>query len=558
MMNGFIADDELQPKATSISMAEVVRAVVRTTGVLSAREVKVRVGDRSYSGNDGIPVRKREILQLDPKNGIHLFRNGIEIVPDPARVRRELDRLWAEQRRRYRLSAQYDELFPFPSGTWRDVEQYESIQNQFPNVYGINAYGVAGGAPVSRQAKAKQFKGYLMVFDQLLADFFAQLAHAKDLYSTDRRLEQTYFFQYLEHSVPNVEPLLMPDYRPGLARIVEGEDAYVLRRNRFLDFLLALYAESLDSSSVWTLQPDDRTSPDARRQLLEAKLALLRRMVAVTHNRGRAVDYRERSSRGNMAGMEMKIRIQLGMDVLDVRPLFEVADELGVQLVESEADGSAGRALTRHAELIEEQFAPVPLDGSGAPASLRGMAIPDALAAAAGEIEQMRVGRLPGDSAHSVVWRFAGAPEWRLAGKYPDRESAREAALAFAALLRELHRHTQQLYIVEHNLLRFGRFRGVRRRGDPRFPYSFTATAVLSPPPRLRRDTDYQNFARQVIRANAPAHVAMNDLFLGPAAMFVFEPLYWAWRHALRSGGYVEKAITSFALRKFLQLEGRG
>jgi hypothetical protein len=556
MMNGFISGGELQPKADSISMTEVVRAVARTPGVLSARDVEVCAGNRSHSGDDVIPVPKRELLQLDPKSAIRLWRHGVEISPDPARVRRELERLWMNQRRRYRLSAQYDQFFPFPSGTWRDVEQYESVQNQFPDAYGINEYGVAGGAPVTRHAQAKQFKGYLMVFDQLLADFFAQLAHAKDLYSIDPRVDRTYFFQSLERSVPNVEPLLMPDYRAGLARIVEGEDAFAVRRNRFLDFLLALYAEHLDSSTVWTLQPDGEQSPATATTLLQAKLALLRRMVAVTHNRGRAVDYLERPSRGNMAGMEMKIRIQLGMDVLDVRPLFEVAGELGVQLVERESEGSAGRTLPRHAELIEEQFAHVPLNGSAVPAPLRA-AIPDALSASAGEIEQMRVGRLPGDNAWSVVWRFSGAPEWRLAGKYPDRESACAAAESFAALLGQLRRHSQQLYIVEHNLLRFGRFRDTRRRGDARFPYSFTATAVLSPPPRLRRDDDYRDFARRVIRANAPTHVAMHELFLGPAQMFVFEPLYWAWRHALRSGGYLEKAVTSFALRVFLQLHGK-
>src|SRR6185437_6643311 len=117
----------------------------------------------------------RDILQLltqpESKLGgfsIKLFKNGIEYQPDPLRVQRELDKLWADWRRRYKLVAQYEEFFALPKGRYQDVERYYSIQNQYPNVYGINAYGVPAGAPIMRQAQAKQLKGYLLVFDQLL------------------------------------------------------------------------------------------------------------------------------------------------------------------------------------------------------------------------------------------------------------------------------------------------------------------------------------------------------------------------------------------------------
>lgn len=557
LLNGFIDDEELQPKAASIRVQDVVRTLTRGIGVNSVRNVKVWVREKPYSGNASIPVPRRDVLQLDPapdaKRGyaIRLFRNGIQVVPDPARVTRELDRLWAEQRRTYRLSAQYDEYFGFPSGQWRDLREYYSIQNQFPDAYGINEYGLPADALPAREAAARQFKGYLLVYEQLLADYFAQLAHARDLYSTEAGLERTYWFQYLEKMVPNVRPLLLPDYREGLRRIVAAGDPAVERRNRFLDFLLALYAEKLDDASVWTLQPDDEQAAGSATRLLEAKLALLRRLVPVTHNRGRGIDALERLSRGNIAGMELKIRIQLGMDPIDVRPLSEVAGELGVQLVEHESEASAGRTLPRHRELIEEQFASVTPDDTGV--SLPPCTIPQSLLASAGAIEELRIGRLPGDTAYAVVFRSAGESDWRLAGKHATRESAASMAGGFASLLRRLRRHAQQLYIVEHTLLRSSRFR--REKGEAPFPYSFTATAVLSPPARLRRDKDYLRFAREVIRANTPAHVVIDDLFLGPLQMAEFERLYWAWRGALRQQDRVEIRRTSRALRVFLQNE---
>jgi hypothetical protein len=551
LTRGFIDSDQLPPKAVSIRVQDLIRTMARSAGVISLRGVKVRAGDETYDGNASIPVAPNAVLRLEtsPVRGrftIRLLRNGLEITPDPVRVQRELDRLWAGQRRAYPLSEQYEQFFGFPSGKWADPERYYSIQNQFPGVYGINAYGVPADAGPMRTAQAKQFKGYLMVFDQLLADFFAQLAHAKDLYSTDAALSPTYFFQYLDRAVPNVQPLLLPDYYEGLKRIVAKEDDTIERRNRFLDFLLALYGESLDASTVWSLnaQNEDASTIDAR--LLHAKLELLRRIVAVSHNRGRGFDYLERPSRGNHSGMEMKIRIQLGMDALDTHPLAEVADELGVHISSDEREPVNGRALPRHTEVIEEQFATVTPSQELVP--LNGMSIGESLLRGA-DVEQIRVGKLPGDTMYSVVWKSDA--EWRLASKHADRDNAMNAGAALAASLRTLRRRCQQLYIVEHTLLRYGRFRDDRR--DQPFSYSFTATAVLSPPASLRRDDDYRTFAREVIRENTPACVLIDDLFLTHAQMICFEALYWTWRRALRQQNRREMARTSADLREFLQ-----
>jgi hypothetical protein len=212
------------------------------------------------------------------------------------------------------------------------------------------------------------------------------------------------------------------------------------------------------------------------------------------------------------------------------------------------------RPLRRHGDLIGEQFTPVAAapDGAvpGEPArgvgggGIGGIAVPESLLRTAGGGE-MRLGRLPGETAFALVWRPAGEPgaDWRLLGKHADRESAAAAAHAFAGLLRALGRSCQQLYVVEHNLLRFA--------GIPGFPYSFTVTAVLSPPAQERNDPAYRDFARQVLRENTPAHIVVRDRFLSPSRMHVFERLYWQWRWALRQGK--ERAETSAQLIRFLE-----
>ena len=593
LRNGFIAGDQLQPKATEIGVQQLAGVIARSKGVTSISGVTVQVGDKGtiYSGDQRIPVPKKDILQLctqrETKLGgfsIKLFKNGIEYQPDPVRVQRELDRLWANWRRTYKLAAQYDEFFALPTGKFHELKRYYSIQNQYPNVYGINAFGLPSGAPVPRQAQAKQFKGYLLVFEQLLADYFAQLAHAKDLYSIEYELRQTYFFELLTALVPDVAPLLKKDYETGLARIVHSQDNFVSRRSLFLDFLLALYAEELNAFSIFELsgQPDGASQEN----LMEAKLALLHHLIASTHNRGRGFDYLAPPSRRNIAGMEIKSRIQLGMNAYDHGTLTEVLDEAALEMAATEAEASIGRKLPRHTDFIEEHFVPVAslaastsgdeLDSSRGPAPMpvRGQTITPAFVHAAARIENFRVGSLPGDNAVAVVCKSPSETDWRLVWKWPDRESVDVSALI--ELMQRLQRHYRQLYIVEHSLLRFGRSKSENetprhegeyiRRDDyywqysqaetdylRRFGFDFTITAVVSASPNADPGDDYKTIVREVIRQNTPPHIVAEYCFLRPPQLRHFESLYWAWRSALRRRWREDIISTSDHLRRFLR-----
>jgi hypothetical protein len=596
LRNGFIADDQLQPKATEIGVQQLAGVMARSKGVTSVTGVTVQVGDSKtiYGGDQRIPVPTREILQLftQPETkldgfSIKLLKNGIECRPDPVRVQRELNKLWAEWRRTYKLVAEYEEFFGLPKGQYHDLERYYSIQNQYPNVYGINSYGLPSGAPIMRQAQAKQLKGYLLVFEQLLADYFSQLAHVKDLYSIEYQLRQTYFFQYLTPFVPDIEPLLKDDYKAGLGRIIRSQDNFVIRRNRFLDFLLALYAEELNVASFSGVSDCQQSDEERQESLIRAKLVFLHHLVASTHNRGRGFDYLGPPSIHNIAGMEIKSRIQLGMDAFDHGTLTEVLDEHALEIVGTEAEASIGRTLPRHADFIEEHFIPITSLATEQERAdevesrprltvmpLRGQKITHAFLRAAGEVENFRVGSLPGDQAVTLVCKSPSETDWRLVWKYPDMESVDTEALV--DLMQRLRRHCRQLYIVEHSLLRFGRsklenesgpaegdylWRGDRDEQDEQnephhlrhFGYSFTITAVVSAPRYAEDDEDYKTLVREVIRQNTHSHIVAEYCFLRPQQLRHFESLYWDWRFALRRRRRRQIISASAHLRRFLR-----
>jgi hypothetical protein len=569
MLHGFIDDAELQPRATDFAVADVMRTVAGTPGVAAACRIAVATGGRTWRDADKVPVGRGSMLALDTRPGrggypLRLLCRGVEVKPDPARVQRELRRLWAAHRRRHPLQQEYEAHFPMPAGTHRDVRRYSPVQNQYPAVYGINAYGLPPDTSAPRRAQARQLKGYLFPFEQLLADAFAQLAHARDLFSTlgpdDPDGRRSYWHQYLDGTIPGVEPLLVPNdveppydagvarYRQGLREIVEKADPWERRRAGFLAFLLSLYADGVDGDAAASggdpcgLSASGQDAP----ALYAARLELLRRVVETTARRARGFDYLRRPSPANLSGMEMRTRIQLGMPVAERRTLAEALEECGMEIREDDP-GEEG-TLHWHAGVVEDEFAGVGA-GRGAPYASAGPrhAIPEALLDQPPAHGDLRVGTLPGDTAVTAAYRAGDG--WRLLGRFPDHAAATEAARRFGGALHRLRLHARQMYVVEHLLLRAG-----RARGEPGgFEHSLTLTAVFLLPPRLLDDEGYRAFVHEVVRENTPAHLAVECRFLGYARGRRFESVHAAWRQALERGEPRALRRACARLRDFLR-----
>jgi hypothetical protein len=81
-------------------------------------------------------------------------------------------------------------------------------------------------------------------------------------------------------------------------------------------------------------------------------------------------------------------------------------------------------------------------------------------------------------------------------------------------------------------------------------PYNFRITAVLAD----REDAPvWRRQAQNILRENTPAHLALDCLFLGPAAMHEFNRRHRHWCAALRARGPARARTASLALQEFLQ-----
>lgn len=148
------------------------------------------------------------------------------------------------------------------------LEHYRSIQHGFPPNYALRSTEAPLHGPAQRLAQIKQLKGYLLFFEQIMANFLAQLGHTGALLSW-RPHALTYFRQPI-YDVPGVAPLLkgfnegerplspaeaaewrdaycqnpVNAYQRGLQALAESSGETCRRRGRFLDHLLARFGET--------------------------------------------------------------------------------------------------------------------------------------------------------------------------------------------------------------------------------------------------------------------------------------------------------------------------
>lgn len=311
LQNGWIPDANVSSKKNTIRTIDILNLINGVDGVKSMQNIEMHplyTEEDIYglSFENGVMSVPREVLPvycdeliIICKGGLVYYQDGVKVDP----TKQPTDRLYDNELKQFNLEedlgASLDVLPELPEGKFRDIEDYYSVQNTFPDIYGINSNAHGDIESEFSMAASRQLKGYLMVYDQILANQFSQLANVhklfsfsnsmygyqKGLYDLKQQTDQwyrgqtsapspfrdfmpTYFYQAL-YDVPNVQPLLKGDehymyfmheqpdnvklakawkefkadpnneYMLGLRTMMEDDETALQRRNNMLDHLLA-------------------------------------------------------------------------------------------------------------------------------------------------------------------------------------------------------------------------------------------------------------------------------------------------------------------------------
>jgi hypothetical protein len=275
--HGFIENVDLNnlKRRSVVYTSDLIRIIMDVPGVLYVKDFSISgyIDNRLMGRNveNCLSLTNSEIYK--PQFGYDKTKLEIWVEDELGSYDKVSLKSWFDQKKTHQKNEQLpsktqllndEALIAIPSGKDRRIENYYSIQHDFPEVYGIGEYGLPLDADDERKSRAKQLKAFLLPFEQLLANYLKQVAHLPELFSFNRTIDRTYHHQPL-YEVPDVQPLFAEIsenpaawqsfkqdlHNAYMTQVKAGESTaeFLNRRNRFLSQLLARFGESFEAYS---------------------------------------------------------------------------------------------------------------------------------------------------------------------------------------------------------------------------------------------------------------------------------------------------------------------
>jgi hypothetical protein len=337
LTNGFIRQEDLEAASlrTVLRASDVINKLMDIDGVVAVNQLQMTKYDSE--GNpvkgaadptwvagkpvfDSSKVSASWLLFVSPQHQPRLYLNasrflfskgGLTFIPRMGEALDTLTRLRGVAERPKVKNAPND--IPVPLGTFRDVEDYFPVQYSFPLTYGIGLDQLPTDATPKRRAQAKQLKAYLQVFEQILADAFAQVAHTADLFSLDTQVAATYFVkEFKEELIQGYNQINNGITLAKLEALAETPTGFEERRNRFLDHILARFGEQFNEYALILTDLEGRRV--ALKRLIDDKISFISAYSIISRDRYKAFNYRKVFSdpQLNIPGIKKRISLLLG------------------------------------------------------------------------------------------------------------------------------------------------------------------------------------------------------------------------------------------------------
>lgn len=325
---GFIDSKDFTLKTNEIYISEIREAIEKVEGVLEVEELFIfKNGIKVFEdlvtfGEDHYPFLKKNITTYNAApEQIRLYRDNIFYEIDTIILSQLYDSLSISEKTNYYKSIKLQRIDFSGRFSKADIEQYYSIQNEFPAVYGLKENELPSKSDKKRIAQVKQLRGFLMLFEQLMANHLSQLSNFHQIFSIDSGIMNTFYNQYAEE-IPGLDELISfetkEEYIDYLNTISESKDDYFKRRTQIIDHLLARFGENFDTetlSKLMKIQSENGTDHQVKESILNAKIKYAKNIVENGQNKGLGFNYKiDTWDTENASGHERRIKLLLGIE----------------------------------------------------------------------------------------------------------------------------------------------------------------------------------------------------------------------------------------------------
>ncbi|MFN4079868.1 MAG: hypothetical protein ACK4NS_03115 [Saprospiraceae bacterium] len=561
--HGFIDDAELDAARllTEFRHSDLTKAATAQPDVLCVRELKVKIyPNTSFAEQTSYPIYSPPERPLKPvldlcASCVYVTRNGIRHEISETTLKEAL-----RLRRKLALCIDDPGAPASPQGDPIDnLGQYQSLQYDLPEVYGVGHYGLSDDASPYSKGVRKQLQAYLAFFDQILASYLLQLEQVRDLLAIDQDISASAYLSADLSHVPGMSEIIDPDLMAHF--MAESPATRQDRRNRLLDHLLARFGEAFSEYAATLLRADLAAHDDVFHQgfedYLAAKAQFLRELAGLGAHRGKGYNYRKKPvwNADNVAGVKKRVHRMLGLSGSwhAVSLLTSPPYRLDI-LTETNAQGS-----------VRYRIAWRELDSDGANLTLL----------RSNGYVSLQTAQNKRDALYSTIWRKAHY------SVIPHPKSAGQFAVAFSTggnaelvgspmseqeainLLERIHclldyapeKEKEGFHLIEHILLRpndpaddlLSLPLSCDLAHSPCDPYSNWVTVVLPNWPKKFADPQFRRTFEQGFRMELPTEDAVRFCWVNKEQMRNFEERYSAWLEAKASCTPDECHVTAAA-----------
>ncbi len=335
-IKGYINPKHFSLKTSEIYISEIKEIIERINGVIEVEEIFLfKNGIKIFEdiitfGEDNYPFLNKNISNYaTASEQIKLYRDNNLNQIDTVILSQLYDSLSITDRKNH-----YKKVKPHKidlTGRFRkkDLKQYFSIQNEFPSVYGLKENELPLKSNKKRLAQVKQLRGFLTLFEQLMANHLSQIANFNKFFSIDKEISKTLYVQYAE-TIPGLKDLLhfnsKEEYVNYLGLISESENKFYKRRTKIINHLLSRFSEHFDTETLEKLikiQFDSVTDNEAKKRILDAKIKYAENIIENGKNRGVGFNYiKDTWDTINTSGLEKRVKLLIGNQELNFRSLI--------------------------------------------------------------------------------------------------------------------------------------------------------------------------------------------------------------------------------------------
>lgn len=576
--NGIIEDLELQQTDGLKRKQELESAILSASrdveGIEYVAALSLRIAGENEAPKSLGSARKFRLIEPEDRNdfsGMVAKSGGRKVSFSLDEFKAQFDTLkFAKGGRSYKLEE--DQLISSPpTGNYRELSRYQSVQNQFPDVYGINQFGVPDSYPDARKAQALQLKSYLLLFEQIMSNYLANLGSIKRLFSVRGNENSSYSSGVLSAQEISSLGQVYPEDAAGLLDNILGKiDNFVNRKSRLLDYLLALYGEEFNQEHLRNFNYY-QTGQELQRSIILNKIRLLNRVKFLSGDRGAAVNLlsdsvddpaiqnRDGTIRlENVSGLQYRLGVFLGFRHLMPRSLVKEVFRHDLNLL-SHSDyqaivGKAGASILAESEFIrlarelyreadaenpddekDERYHRIVRDHLVEIGPLRrGLMSEAVLQSGVHEDNYLYDERVDDLSLLlSASTKPGEKPEAirLLAGK--GKIGSKNQKKFLRCFLTHLNSECEGMHVLEHILLRPSDF--IDQDHELKEKYANRVSVVFPAWTARCSEPEFRSFAEEMVRDNCPAHISPNVHWLSFAEMCEFEVLLHNWQKLYRS-----------------------